>query len=91
VAAKLRDWRLCGRLIESLEEIRDSDELGIIGMRQIMDWRGWKPKIVGELYSIGTKFTWAVCQAGTNCATFDGQGRIDYKAMGEALAILMTT
>jgi hypothetical protein len=89
VAASLKEWVLCGRLLANLQKASNYKEE--VKMRRMMDWRGWTPKIMEELYSIGTKFTWAVCQAGTKSATSDGRGRIDYKAMGEELANLMTT
>jgi hypothetical protein len=89
VAASLNEWVLCGRLLANLQETSDDEDE--VEMRRMMDWRGWTPDIVKELNSIGPNFTWAVCQAGTKCATSNGQGRIDYKAMGKELAKLMTT
>jgi len=90
VAASLKEWDLCGRLIGSLEYSRDFETGEVINMRREMDWRGWTPAMIEELGKIGPKFAWAVCRAGTKCATLEGRGRIDYVAMGQELARLMT-
>lgn len=90
VAASLELWDLCGRLIGSLEQSRDDEDGEVKAMRRQMDWRGWTPANMEELVNIGNEFAWAVCRAGTQCATLEGHGRIDYVAMGEELAKLMT-
>ena len=60
VAARLKEWGLCGRLFGSLEHSSDYDCGYVTDMRREMDWRGWSPAMIEELGRIGHKFAWAV-------------------------------
>lgn len=95
IAAHLGEWVLCLRLIESLDEWQgpDLDDEGEyppvkLHMRKMLDWRGWTPEIMDTLGKVSTRFTWAICQAGTHNTTTRAD-RIDYKSMGRDLASLM--
>ena len=92
VAATLREWDLCGRLIMSLDaRQRTMWDLDDEHMRQVMDWRGWTPDIIRDLSKISEKFLWAVCLVGTKHAKLSGYGGISYANMGPDLAQIMKT
>jgi hypothetical protein len=91
VAAELKEWDMCGRLVMTLDPstMTTGDDIGDKEMRQTLDWRGWTPEIIRELSDISEMFLWAVCQVGTKHAKASGYGQIPYGAMGPDLAKVM--
>jgi hypothetical protein len=96
VAAHMAEWPLCGRLIASFRTNKHGQgAAGMRKMRRMLDWRGWTPNIMASLERVSKQIAWAVCQAGTEHATFNnvhdsylGNG-INYEGMGQSLVMYM--
>jgi hypothetical protein len=93
VAAALREWDLCGRIIITLDQNigRNGRDTLEKDMRKTLDWRGWTPETMREITQIDENLPWAIIQAGTKHAKTSGYGRISYAGMGPDLAEIMKT
>ena len=87
-AALLGEWNLCGRLIGTLEP---SVNLDYMWIRQRLDWRYWTLDIMHEIGQVGSKFVWAVCEAGTKQIVYGKASEISCPELGEDIARLMMT
>lgn len=93
VAAALREWDLCGRMIITLDQHlgRNGRDTLEKDMRKMLDWRGWSPDMMREITQIDENLPWAIIQAGTKHAKTSGYARISYAGMGPDLAEIMKT
>jgi len=90
-AALLGEWNLCGRLIGVLDHQENLDRDELRGFRQILDWRYWTIDTMHDIGQVGSKFLWAVCQAGTKQVVYGKAGEIKYVDLGKDIAELMMT
>jgi hypothetical protein len=89
-AAQMGEWTLCGRLIGALEHRpHDWDSWDFDSFHIMLDWRRWTPSTMDWLGRMGTKFVWAICQAGTKQAGASKAVVINPVELGKDVATLM--